>query len=203
MNLTHWSSYKVDVPECRIGDWAIEKFEITEDGAKLHNLRAIYHGYGYRRVSPGMYTRLTCNSQLVMSDTRAEIRDHLKIIRKAKGKVLLNGLGLGLVLRACLINPDVDHVTVIEIASEVIDLVVPHLREYFGDKFTVIEDDALTWKAPKNSRWDVVWHDIFDSICVDNMSAMTRLKRRYGNRCDWQGCWAEYEHRRASRRESS
>ncbi|GAI86930.1 unnamed protein product, partial [marine sediment metagenome] len=133
------------------------------------------------------------------SDTPAEIRDHLEVIRQAKGQVLLNGLGLGLVLRACLLKPEVDHVTVIEIAPEVIALVVPHLREQFGDKFTIHAADALTWKAPVNSRWNVVWHDIFDAICTDNLPIMTRLKRRYGRRCDWQRCWAEDEHRRQKR----
>ena len=192
-----WDKYKVDVPEGCIGDWAIERFEITEDGAKFHNLRATLHGFGYRSVRPGSYTRLTHNGNLIMSDTRAEIHDHLEIIRRAKGKVLLNGLGLGLVLRACLLKPEVDHVTVIEIASEVIALIEPYLRECFGDRFIVYEADALTWQAPKNSKWNVVWHDIFDAICADNLVDMTRLKRRYGRRCDWQGCWAEYEHRRS------
>lgn len=191
-----WEKYKVDVPEGRVGDWVVERFEITEDGAKLHNLRATIHGRSYRSVRPGNYTRLSHNGHLIMSDTQAEIRDHLEVIRWAKGKVLLNGLGLGLVLRACLRKSEVDHVTVIEIAPEVIGLVEPHLREQFEDKFTIYEADALTWKAPVNSRWNVVWHDIFDAICADNLVDMTRLKRRYGRRCDWQGCWAEYEHKR-------
>ena len=191
-----WDKYKVDVPEGRIGDWAVERFEITEDGAKFHNLRATIHGFGYRSVRPGNYTRLTHNGNIVMSDTRAEICDHLEIIRKAKGNVLLNGLGLGLVLRACLLKPEVNYITVIEIAPEVIGLIEPHLRKQFGNRFTIHEADAVTWKAPKNFRWDVVWHDIFDAICIDNLPTMTKLKRRYGNRCDWQECWAEYEHRR-------
>ena len=196
MEQVWWDKYKVDVPEGHIGDWAVERFEITDDGAKLYNLQATLHGFGYRSVRPGIYTCLTRNGNIVMSDTQAEIRDHLEIIRKAKGDVLLNGLGLGLVLRACLLKPGVNHVTVVEIAPEVITLVEPHLCKQFGDRFIVHEADALTWKAPKNSRWDVVWHDIFDAICTDNLSTMTKLKRRYGNRCDWQGCWAEYEHRR-------
>lgn len=191
-----WDEYKVDVPEGQMGDWAVERFEITEAAAKLYNLRATLHGFGYRGVRPGNYTKLTHNAQIIMSDTPAEIRDHLEVIRKAAGNVLLNGLGLGLVLRACLLKPEVDHITVIEIAPEVIALVEPHLRKQFDDKFTVHEADALFWQAPNNSRWDVVWHDIFDTICADNLPIMTRLKRRYGSRCSWQGCWAEYEHRR-------
>ena len=196
-----WNQYKVDVPENRIGDWAVERFEITEEGAKLFNLRASLHGLGYRFVIPGTYSSLTYRGHLVMSDTRAEIQDHLGIIGRAKGKVLLNGLGLGLVLRACLLKPDVDHITVIEIAPEVISLVEPHLRERFDDKFVIHAGDALSWKAPKNSRWDVVWHDIWDSLCTDNLPDMHRLHRRYGHRSDWQGSWGRetLEYRMGSR----
>lgn len=188
-----WHKYKVDVPEGRIGDWTVERFEITEGKAKFYNLRLSLHGTGHRSVRPGNYTRLIHNSHLIMSDTPAEIRDHLRIIGMAKGNVLLNGLGLGLVLQACLLKPEVDHVTVIELAPEVIALVEPHLRERFGDRFTVHEADALIWTAPKNSRWDVVWHDIWNNLCTDNLPEMHRLHRRYGQRCDWQGSWSREE----------
>lgn len=200
MSRMWWSEYKVDVPEGHIGDWTVERFEITKEAARLYKLQAALQGHGYRAVRPGSYTRLVCRGQLIMSDTPAEIRDHLGIIGRATGKVLLNGLGLGLVLHACLRKPDVDHVAVIEIAPEVINLIAPHLYEQFGNRFTIYEANALTWKAPKHSRWNVVWHDIFDSICTDNLPVMTHLKRRYGGRCDWQGCWAEYEHRRQKSR---
>jgi len=196
-----WDKYKVDVPLGGIGDWAIEGFWVTEEDARNYNIRATFRGSSRREVRPGSYTRLMHNGHLIMSDTPAEIRDHLEIIRRARGQVLLNGLGLGLVLRACLLKSEVEHITVIEIAPEVIALVAPHLHERFGDKFTVFEADALTWKAPKNSRWNIVWHDIFDAICTDNLPIMTRLKRRYGRRCDWQGCWAEEEHRRQKRKD--
>jgi len=188
-----WNDYKVDLPEGRVGDWAIERFEITPDAAKLENLRLTFSGAGYRMLQPGICTRLMHRSVLIMSDTRAEIRDHLEIIRRAKGQVLLNGLGLGMVLRACLLNQLVQHITVIEIAPEVIALVVPRLREQFGEKFTAHEGDAFTWTPPRGTRYNVVWHDVWNDLCEDNLPEMHKLHRRYGCRCDWQGSWGRDE----------
>ena len=184
-----WEKYKVDVPKGQIGDWAIETFKVSDEGAKRHQLAMLFNGTGSRGIYAGTYTKLTHNGGLVMSDTPAEIRDLLKVIKMAKGQVLLNGLGLGLVLRACLSKDEVDHVTVIEIAPEVIELVESHWRRWFGDKFTVHLADALTWKAPRNTRYDVVWHDIWSDMCSDNLPDMHKLHRRYGHRCDWQGSW--------------
>lgn len=199
-----WEKYKVDVPEGQSGSWAVERFSINVAEASLHQLRSFLNGIGRRGVLPGTYTRLVHHTNfgitVVMSDTPAEILDHLEVIGRATGQVLLNGLGLGVVLRACLLKDKVEHVTVIEVAPEVVELVEPHWRSQFGDRFTVHIADALTWEPPKGVRYDVIWHDIFESICSDNMPVMTQLKRRYGKRCNWQGCWAGYEHHEHKRR---
>jgi len=197
-----WEKFKVDVPRGQVGDWAVETFRVSYDEAKWHQLTMLFNGAGSRGIFPGTYTRLTHNQRVVMSDTPAEIKDHLEIIRMAEGQVLLNGLGLGLVLRACLLKSEVDHVTVIEIAPEVIELVEPHWHRWFGDRFTVHQADALTWKPPKNTRYDVCWHDIWDELCSENLPEMHKLHRRYGHRCDWQGSWsrAEVEYRQRQER---
>lgn len=127
-----------------------------------------------------------------MSDTPDEIRDLYPIVWKAQGHVLINGLGLGVVLQACLQKEDVTRATVIEISPDVIALVAPHYREKYGDRFEVIQADALAWKPPKGVRYGAVWHDIWDTICWENLESMKLLHRRYGRRADWQGSWCRY-----------
>lgn len=185
--------WRVSVPIGEDGEWAVKRFEITEHGASLHNMRVAWQpGMGYRTVRPGTYTRLLYGrGVVVMSDTDAEYHDHAYAIGRAKGRVLLHGLGLGCMLQAVLRKPEVEHVTVIEMAPEVIRLVAPHYLSMFGeDRLTILEGDALTWNPPKGARWDVVWHDIWDDICSDNLPDMKRLHRRYGRRAEWQGSWA-------------
>jgi hypothetical protein len=195
--MIHWEKYKVDVPEGQSGNWRVERFVVTERDADLERIRSAFASSARRIPVPaGHYTRLmhgTGFGALVMSDTPAEMNDHRYAIHLAKGKVLVNGLGLGVVVQAMLEKPEVDHLTVIEISPDVIALVGDHYKERYGDRVEIIEADALTWKAPKGVRYDVVWHDIWKDICADNLPEMHKLHRKYGRRADWQGSWCRAE----------
>lgn len=188
---------KVDVPEGQYGDWRVEKFEVTEEDTKRFNLRQSIHALEGRPagfIRSGDYTRLMNNSSVVMSDTPWEVGDLNSFVWAACGQVLINGLGLGVALNAALLKPEVGHVTVLEIAPEVVGLVGAHYEKKFGsDRLSIIEADAFVWKPPKGQRYDVCWHDVWGALCTDNLSEMTKLKRKYRRRSDWQGCWAERE----------
>lgn len=83
---------KVTLPDMTNGEWRVEKF--TVDRVDWHSeLRG-------RSIPQGQsYTRLMRGRDLVMSDTPAEIRDHSYAVASAKDSCLLNGLGIGLVLK--------------------------------------------------------------------------------------------------------
>lgn len=179
---------KVDIPEGESGDWKVERFTVSDEDAKFNNLRAAI-GASSRWIMPGEYTRLTHCGYVVMSDTPVELRDHFEVVDRAKGQVLIHGLGLGVVTEACLRKPEVDHVIVIEISEDVIKLVGTYLKERWGNRLTILRADSLTWKPPKGFRYDVVWYDIWPDLCADNLGDMKLLHRRYGRRCDWQGSW--------------
>lgn len=188
--------YKVNVPEGREGKWRVERVVVSEENAKFSALRSMVKGSG-RCVPEGTYTRLIYSGifdTTVMSDTPNEIRDHLIPIRKALGHCLINGLGLGVVLQGMLENPDVEHVTVIGLSPEVIKLVGTHYQDIYGERLTIIQADALEYKPPKGERYDVVWHDIWGNICTDNLPAMHKPHRKYGQRCGWQGSWCRELH---------
>lgn len=174
------------------GDWRVERFEVSAEDEKFGRLRAIATGRG-RFVPKGRYTRLMRNDTLVATDAPDEIRDHRFAVYRAQGQVLINGLGLGVTLQAILERPEVDRVTVIEISPDVIALVGPHYKERFGDRLEIVEADAFAWKPPRGVRYSVVWHDIWDNICSDNLPQMHKLHRKYGRRADWQGSWCRRE----------
>lgn len=106
-----WEKYKVDVPEGQAGDYTIARFTVSKEEEEYGKLRAVISFRG-RYVSAGTYTKLVRGDTILMSDTRDEIRDAYSIILHARGNVLINGLGLGMVARGCLINPDVHSVKV-------------------------------------------------------------------------------------------
>ena len=176
----------VTVPEGQSGIWRVERFTITLDQAKFESMRMSFRPGG-RHCRAGTYTRLMRDSTVVMSDTPDEKRDHYWFVRIAKGRVLVNGLGIGMVLNALLLKPEVEHVTVVEKSEDVIKLVAPH---YAGPRVEIVHADALEYRPAPGVRFDSVWHDIWDYICADNLPEMHKLHRRYGRRCEWQGSWA-------------
>jgi len=178
------NKFKVDWAEDSLGLWSVKNFEVEKKS--IQNLRLALHG---RPCIPGIYTRLTHDIRgIVMSDTTAEALDHYEAYKQAKGKVLINGLGLGCFLRIILTKPEVTHVDVVEVDKNVIGLVG---RYFFDDKRVTIHcTNALTYEWGRK-KWDVVWHDIWDSICADNIKEMERLRSKFAKYCDWQGCWCE------------
>ena len=90
---TLYEQYKVDLPDSQVGDWEISHFTIKDPD--WQTIRAMLDG---RPIPPGDYTRLTYKNHVIMSDTPAEIRDCLPFLHYAKhGRILINGLGMGLV----------------------------------------------------------------------------------------------------------
>jgi len=199
-----WERHKVDVPEGASGDWAVERFSVTPEEESFEKMRCAFNPQRVARFAPvGDYTRLVRGNGVVMSDTPDEIMDHMEPMRRARGRCLVNGLGLGMVAEGMLRRPDVERVTVVELSEDVIALVGPHYRARHGDRLEIVHGDAFEWVPPRGVRYDVVWHDIFDDISADNLPLMTRLKRRYCRRCDWQGCWAEDQCRNQKKRMKS
>ncbi|KKK91498.1 hypothetical protein LCGC14_2712350 [marine sediment metagenome] len=92
------------------------------------------------------------------------------------GDVLLGGLGLGYAAALLAQNPDVENITVVEIAPEVITLTAPHLPDDDG-KITVVQADLfkyLKWQRDAEVVFDFAFYDIwqsdgegtfFDTVC--------------------------------------
>jgi len=180
--------FKVTVPEGRSGDWSVRNYTVTEEQEQNERLHAFLHR-DRRYVRAGTYTGLYFSGELIMSDTHDEYRDLWPMLWEAKGRILINGLGLGYCTQACLMMPGVEHATVIEISKDVIALVAAHYQAMFGDRLTIINADAYEWSPPKGVRYDAVWHDIWGDITSANLEGMKKLHRKYGRKTAWQGSW--------------
>jgi hypothetical protein len=149
------------IPEGWSGRWFVKKLIIPKALSGTRNEKQ-------ETVLPGIYTFLRCltdatlyNDQpgeVVMEDTPFELRTHLGFILRARGKVLVTGLGLGCVVRGLLANPAVEHVTCIENSRDVLALVSPHMPK---EKLTLIHADALEWTANNLEKFDCAWHDLW------------------------------------------
>jgi len=177
-----------------VGTATISDFTLSEEQAKLHNLREALH-YSNRRVHPGTYTRLNIKGQgLVMSSTPAEVGDAFGFMCDAHGRVLIMGLGLGVVVQGLMerspskwVKP-VSHIMVVELNPDVISLVGPPLLERYAEQLTIIQADALEWN-PRGITFDCAWFDIWQDICGDNKPEYMKLFRRWGRRVKMKQAW--------------
>ena len=185
----NYFSIMSSVPEGKKGDWKVERFVVSKEEASRFNASLIFNRQSWREIKAGTYTKLTHNREVIMSDTPAEKSDHAQIIWNATGNILLNGLGLGWTVEACMQKKEVIHITTIEIEHNVIELVGSYLLKKYPKRLSVIQADALVWKPPKGTHYDCVWHDIWPTICGDNYESMKKLRRKYGRKTNWQDAW--------------
>lgn len=209
---------KIDVPNGELGGMKIAKFEVvypnkwtdaheqrmkdkTGDLCSPLQLARMQFNEG-RPPRPGWYTRLSEGDTVWMSDTTAERRDHVDPVLKVEStkaeRIIINGLGLGMVLAAALTYDFVEHVDVVEFDQRVIGLVGPH---YLKDpRVRIIHADAVkqmeAWGP--DERWDVGWTDIWPDLTVENLEGMAAFTNFYGERCTFHGNWGEQICKRAA-----
>lgn len=189
----------VTVPDGVSGDVAIRRHVVTRTDARFSAARAAYSFGGFGRSVPeGTYTGLFRGGRLWMSDTPSEQDDHMPVIRQAlrtdAQRVLINGLGLGMVVSALMQVPSVTHIDVVEIDADVIALVGEHYQKLAADAgktLAIHHGDALAISWPRGTAWDLAWHDIWGDMCTDNLEQMAVLHRRYGRRVTWQESWSK------------
>lgn len=191
------AAMKVEVPEGEHLGMMVYRFTV-DPGNRRNLFHVVTTGRG---TEPGEYTALAeraaelPDGKLVwMSDVDAERTDHLPALlamqRLRARRVLVNGLGLGMVIKAALTLPDTERVDVVEIDPRVTALTGP---TYTADpRVRLIRADALTqcvcW--PQAARWDVAWHDIWPAGDPKFKPQLEELWGAYAGRTRWQGAWA-------------
>jgi hypothetical protein len=146
-------------------------------------------------ILPGEYTKLVDYKKQVlwMSDTTAERVDHLGVYEAAKERgwrVLVHGLGLGVITNALLTLENVEHVEVWDNDPEILNHIGGFYLKKFGpERLSLVEGNALEHRPAKGERWSVVWHDIWPDLSARHLKPMQRMCTRFRSRCEWQECW--------------
>lgn len=196
---------KVNIPDGEVRGMRVSKFEVKDlddwtdaDASREDVIRPLVYAemlVDGRAPKPGWYTRLSEGDTVWMSDTTAERRDHAEpvfVIGSVKAeRVLINGLGIGMVLAAALSYDHVKHIDVVEVDDRVIDLIGPH---YLKDpRVHIHHGDAVEQmkKWAPDERWDVCWTDIWPEISPENLPQMKEFADFYGPRCGFHGNWSE------------
>jgi hypothetical protein len=186
---------EVIVPDGESGDWKVDTFTIGDTEAWAFNLGNAYSGHEMGQLAnvyPGTYRRLSHKRiGLMMTNTHMERYTNSEPVREGKGRVLVNGLGLGMVLTALLKKPSVTHVTVVEIDEDVIRLVAPsYASDVQAGRVRIIHADALQRRLEPGEEYDYAWHDIWPTINgKDNGRQAKTLQQRARSRAESQGVW--------------
>jgi hypothetical protein len=199
---SEWRQYQVDYPEDGRGPFYIKHYEIArldEGRARWIDREGVNRdpGWGtFRKLiemkEPGTYDPDVDDDHILwMSDTQAEILEHKSIIDKLQWcrevphmRVLINGLGLGLIARAASLL-GAEHIDVVELNPYVAELI----GQFMPSNVTVHIGDAYEMRWPYGARWDLAWHDIWPEINDENLTGMDLLTKKYRNRVGWQDCW--------------
>lgn len=124
--------------------------------------------------------------EIVMEDTLPELRRHLPILLRGRGRILVSGLGLGCVVRGLLSKPDVEHVDVVEIDRTILEVVGPEFAQ--DPRVTLHEGCAIGYPWRSDLTWDYAWHDVWtEEGSLDRLHA--ELLARYRYRAKHQGAW--------------
>lgn len=179
----------------RRGEWLLRPMEAVAGSLQLEEQAAL----GYP-MPPGLYCGLfrgKPNAETIwMSDIPREIWwmwDAIEALRNPScRRVLITGLGLGVIVKHALRQPHVERVDVIELSSDVFHLVRWHYRDR---RLSVHRGDALTLPlarlGPKRATWDFAYHDFWQATTAANLPDMYRVMERFAPRVGAQLCWRQ------------
>jgi hypothetical protein len=182
------------------GPWSIERWTVDGLRKKLGReftfAESLSIAHSTSRIGGNEYTMLWRVSwrtlhlgdqrEVVMEDSREELRKHLPIWMNAKGSILVTGLGLGCVVRGLLTSPAVRRVSVVEIDSQILRVIGHEFAA--NPRVELICADALTWQFG-GRRWNFAWHDLWTDGEEHLQNLHVRLIGRYGDNCERQGAW--------------
>ncbi len=177
---------EVNIPDGKSGDWSIDTVTIDEAEAAIFNLKHVALTPD-REIRAGTYKRLICGDITIMSNTPAEINDHMKFIDIAKekgGDILINGLGLAMCVTEILKSDKITSITIIEKSKDVIKLVKPYIKDA---RVSIINQDAFLYMP--DTLYTAVWHDIWADISDLNIDEMNLLHEKYELFTGWQDSW--------------
>ncbi len=201
---TIYKDVKKYLPTMEGKRFKVEQFILSEERVKRERMFAAFGGgMSYREVyslKPGKYVKLIDKElhQIVMSDTPMELETNERFVREARGRVLVGGLGLGIVILAIQAKEEVKEIVVVEKYEEVVALIKERLP--LNSKVKVVLGDIKEYPVEKG--FDTIYFDIWNTISADNWTDMKSLHRRWRrslNQGGWMGSWRQSDCQRSAR----
>lgn len=140
-------------------------------------LQALLNGYEYRTVTMerdfSVY-EIWRGNQCIMSNIGVELFPLYIPYQRARGNVLLGGLGVGFLAQMLCSKEQVKSVTAVEFSRDVIDLC-----KFSHEKINIIHDDFYTYLARQDlSQFDYIYFDTF-SDGLDHYSSVVIPMRKF------------------------
>ncbi len=139
----------------------------------------------------------------MMSDMRFERESCAEVLQRAHGRVLIAGLGLGMILHPLCVDSRIERITVVEKLQDVIDLVGPSVAGYRN--LQVVHADIFSWLPDPAARFDTIWFDIWPGWGAANLPEIFALYQRYRQYLapgGWMDAWMRRESCRKLRHQS-
>ena len=167
------SSLKVNDGRYKIIGNAIEKYQLFPlDDLSFDDINKEHSKIGYFNEDYS-FPALMEGKNIWMSLNPNEINTMKDGIKKAKGNVLVLGLGLGYYPFMISNKDEVRSVTIIELEKDIINLFNKHLYPLFKNrnKIKVINDDGITFLRKNDlNQYDTIfidiWHDVDDGLAL-------------------------------------
>lgn len=166
-----WKSPATDYPARKMGRAEIVKRRNTRGDYYMEGVR----GYLYAHYPKGIpITVLKIRGKVWMTDDPQYVWSLQSFAERAKGKVLVAGLGLGIVAHQLCQNPAVTQIDVIDRDMDVIRLVTPLIPQ--DGRLHIHHDDFYEWcqRASDDSDYNpdtVIW-----DLAVGTPDGMTEGK---------------------------
>jgi len=157
----------VKIPEGESGSHRISHFTRPPGEVERSNLRTAC--IGGQHAEPIIFDRETTWHALSyeggtwMTDLPIEQEQHDLALEPVYGSVLVGGLGVGYAANTLAARDDVDRVVVVELSSDVVKLVKPHIIDPHG-KVEVLNVDLFDYlKRDIDEEFDYAFFDIWQS----------------------------------------
>jgi len=167
LNIDQWHTPATDYTESKVGNFRIVRKKYTRGVYRYWGLDG-YLVFKAKKAIPitTLQERRGRQWHDWMVDDPPQQRAMEIYAQHFKGRVLVAGLGLGLILRELAKNTKVTQVVVIEKSVEVIQLVAPYLSDLFKyevDKpiFSIVCEDFYDFIKMDTNQWDAIFLDLW------------------------------------------
>jgi len=147
LDIERWETPATNYPLASLYSAEITRRRQSKGLYRMEGVRGFLY---YRVRTPINVTYLKIRGRVVMLDDPLHWYGMVELAKHSNGKVLVGGLGLGLVVHGLLENSKVDEIDVVEINPDVIKLIQPLLPQ--SQRVSIHEQNVFVFDIEKDYR---------------------------------------------------